>query len=180
MSNTRSNYPTTAADKLNGTEYTKTAVASLMELSKQGKPQTEQELAQRINDFFGFCQQSSLRPGIEILSAALGVHRGTFWEWCNGRGGKSEEWRNICLQARQLVVCFVEQASMAGHLNPATSCFLLKNWSGYQDSVSIETINPIPNEPFLDTERWRRRFLADQTEGNNAVAQADYNLLPEN
>lgn len=42
-----------------------------------GRPQTDEEVANRINDYFEFCERSSIRPGIESLCMALHISRTT-------------------------------------------------------------------------------------------------------
>jgi len=135
----KSNYPTTAVSELNGEDFTGSTIGSLMELSSQGVPETVSELEQRIEDYFSFCQDHNLRPGIETLSLALSVNRSTFWRWCCGeRRVNDNRWTEVCMKARQVIISFLECASMSGKLNPATSIFLLKNWASYSDTSPIE------------------------------------------
>ena len=42
-------------------------VTSLKQLHDRGKPQTDEEIKQRIDEYFLLCQQSRIRPGIESL-----------------------------------------------------------------------------------------------------------------
>ena len=61
--------------------------------------------------------------------------------WSSGQDrGSSREWRDACQMAKQAIIAYIESASVCGRLNPATSIFLLKNWGGYADSVTLETI----------------------------------------
>lgn len=112
-------------------------VDSIMQLNKLGKPQSDEELQKRIDQFFEFCRTSQVRPGIETLSLALGVNRSTFFRWCRGEGASPER-QAICETARNACIAFLEQAHMSGKLNPASGIFLLKNWAGYRDTISLE------------------------------------------
>lgn len=136
MANKNSNYP---ANQLNNTpEGTNTdLIHSIRELAQQGKPHDVEELKTRIDMYFGFCERRDFRCGVESLSLSLGVTRQTFWNWCNGTG-VSEEWQEICLVAKQYILTFIEAVSLSGRLNPATSCFILKNWGNYKDSISFD------------------------------------------
>lgn len=87
-----SNYPNATVERLNGTEFCTETVNSIAELSKQGKPQTTEELQERIDSFFRFCAESSMKPGVETLSLALSIDRVTFWSWCQDSCGKGAEW----------------------------------------------------------------------------------------
>jgi len=122
---------------MDGQEFVGTTVRSLVELSKLGIPQTDQELTERIDEFFQHCIQNNSRPGIESLCLSLSTTRQNFWKWCNGEGHKSKEWQHQCLLARQIIVAFLESASLGGKLNPATSIFLLKNWASYSGSNNM-------------------------------------------
>lgn len=140
--NKDSNYPSPLADRtLSGQEYTGETVRSLADLSSLGIPQNETELRQRINDFFSFCAEHNLRPGIESLSLALGVSRVSFWQWCRSDSNKSHEWVELCRTAKQLIISFTEQAAISGHISPPVGIFLLKNLASYRDTISFEDIS---------------------------------------
>lgn len=133
-----SNFPSAQSETLNGKEFTGNVIGSLMELSAKGTPATVEELEQRINEYFSYCQEKNLRPGIETMCLALSVNRSTFWRWCNGERRVSDSrWTEICLRARQVVISFLECASLSGKLNPPTAIFLMKNWGGYSDNADI-------------------------------------------
>lgn len=76
----QNNFPTGKLDELPA-EFAHETVGSLRELYEKGKPETDEEVEKRINDFFEFCENSSIRPGVESLSMALSVSRTTIWNW---------------------------------------------------------------------------------------------------
>lgn len=129
------NYPTQQLAELSGSDFVSDTVNSLMDLRAEGIPRTDQELQQRVDQYFQFCEERALRPGIESLSLSLGTTRRSFWQWCNGQGSKSREWQRICLEAKQIIICFLEQAGLTGKINPAVLIFGLKNWAGYKDNT---------------------------------------------
>ena len=134
----KSNVYSNQLKKMEGSEFVGITVRSLLELSKLGIPRTDQELTQRIDEYFQHCIQNNSRPGIESLCLSLSTTRQSFWNWCNGSGGKSMEWQHQCLLARQVIISFLESAGLSGKLNPATNIFLLKNWAGYADTNNVE------------------------------------------
>lgn len=135
MSNKNSNFPSNQINNLpNGTSEEITDC--LMKLSKDRKPKDISELKSRIASYFEFCKTHDFRPGIESLAFSLNVTRTGFWYWCEG--GKGEEWQEVCLQAKQLILAFLETLSLSGKLNPANSIFYLKNWAGYKDTISFD------------------------------------------
>lgn len=112
-------------------------VSSLKELHDLGKPKTDEEVEERIEEYFKFCERSSMRPGIESLCLALHITRQTLFRW--NRGEDCSERRMQTVQsAKAFVSAFIEQASLSGKLNPATGIFLMKNWLNYKDSYSLE------------------------------------------
>lgn len=134
------NYPNNELKKLDGENYTGLTVDNLMQLADLGTVRTDAELEQRIDTYFEFCAKRNFRPGIESLCLALGTSRQNFWNWCNNINTqtKSPEWVETCRRARQLIISFLEVASINGKLNPATSIFLMKNWANYSDTTKYE------------------------------------------
>jgi len=131
------NYPTAQLDAIEPTKVQQ-LTGSLLELHQMGKPKTNDELKSRIDEYFAFCQRSSIRPGIESLCLAIHTNRETLRRWCRG-DGCDEERQQIAQSARSVIQSFLEQASLNGALNPATAIFLMKNWLGYSDNYKIET-----------------------------------------
>lgn len=140
MSNKQSNYPSNQLNNLPIGTCSET-ISCLKELADKGKPSSIEELKQRIDDYFQFCADRDMRIGVESLALSLGVSRVTFWNWCNNNGC-TDEWAEICQKAKQFVLTFLEQMSLSGKLNPATSIFLMKNWAGYKDTISFDENAP--------------------------------------
>lgn len=143
MSNSQSNYPPAKATRelSEAGDFTSTTINSLIELSNLGRPKNTDELRQRINYYFSFCSNKNFKLGIESLSLSLGISRATFWNWCNGQG-VSDEWSDICKQARQCVVAFFESATVSGRISPPVGIFCLKNLASWKDTISFEDANP--------------------------------------
>ena len=96
----------------------------------------QDELEKRITFFFEWCIEKQLRPGIELLALCVGTTRQTLWNWQQAGGRKGE----IVGRAKQVIASLLEQWSLCGKLNPATSCFMLKNHFGYKDEYDITAI----------------------------------------
>ena len=143
-------------------------------LGKNGKPETVEELKNRINEYFQRCSDEALRPGIESLSAALCVSRQTFWRWCNGDINTGDEWRSVCESAKSTINAYLEQAMLTGKINPASGIFLMKNWMNYKDSISFEEALPADSET---------RITPDQIAARHGISidteAADAPLLPD-
>ncbi len=115
----------------------KAIVSDLLQLHRMGKPVTDDEVEDRINQYFELCQATSIRPGIESLSTALCIDRTTFWRWSQGQGCSKYRTDTIN-RAKGLVSAYLEQATLQGLINPVSSIFMLKNWAGYSDTYQIE------------------------------------------
>lgn len=112
-------------------------VTSLRELHDRGKPQTDEEIRQRIDEYFSFCQQSSIRPGIESLCLSLHISRTTLFNWNNGINC-SEKCQEYVQSAKAFIAAYIEQAVLGGKISPPSGIFLMKNWLNYRDTISLE------------------------------------------
>lgn len=135
------NYPQGALDEMELTAVQE-LVTSLKQLHDKGKPQTDDEIRRRIDEYFTFCQQSSIRPGVESLCMALHISRTTLFNWNNGTNC-SRECQELIQSAKSFIGAFIEQAMLGGKISPPSGIFLMKNWLSYKDAISIE--ESIPN-----------------------------------
>lgn len=138
----RNNYPQTEIDNVEPGKVQE-IVTSLKELHDRGKPKTDEEIRQRIDDFFSFCQHSSIRPGIESLCMSLHISRTTLFNWCNGTGC-SPVCQEYIQSAKAFISAFIEQAVLGGKISPPSGIFIMKNWLNYRDTISLE--ENIPNK----------------------------------
>ena len=123
-------------------EKTRAIIHSLRQLYDMGKPETNLELKERIDMFFQFCEDSSVRPGVQALCTALHISRTTLFRWSNGEDCDRER-QEIVSMAKSFIDSFLEQVTLSGQVSPPVGIFLLKNWCSYKDTVSIE--ENIPN-----------------------------------
>lgn len=116
-------------------------VSSLKELHDMGRPQTDEEVANRIDAYFSLCERSSIRPGIESLCMALHISRTTLYRWSNGDDCSSYK-QELIQSAKAFIGAFIEQAMLSGKISPPSGIFLMKNWLSYKDQISIEEAVP--------------------------------------
>lgn len=153
----------------------------LLELSASGEPQTVDELKSRINKYIEFCAHNDIRVGIESLCLALGTNRQKLWRWCRGaEKGSNREWQTACIIAKQYVASYLESLMLSGHLNPASSIFLLKNWCGYADKIEIDTETAPAKSISVHDLPTLSELTADEheTEPKNAGTGIDIDLSP--
>ncbi len=132
----RNNYPQGQIDEIEPSTAQE-IVTSLKQLHDRGKPQTDDEIKQRIDEYFSFCQQSSIRPGIESLCLSLHVSRTTLFNWNNGINC-SAKCQEYVQSAKGFIGAFIEQAVLGGKISPPSGIFLMKNWLSYKDTISLE------------------------------------------
>ena len=129
-------------------QFVSETILSITDLARMGKPKTAEEMQERIDAYFSYCAEHSLRPGIESLALACGMDRRRFWELCNG--SKGAEMQEICQRAKQCIVSFIETSMYAGKLNPPSAIFALKNIGQWTDSVMVETVQSDYREITVD------------------------------
>lgn len=160
----KNNFPQAGLENIEPST-TRNLISSLRDLHDKGKPQTEQEIKERIDDYFLFCESSSIRPGIESLCMALHISRTTLFNWAKGNGC-SKECQELVLSAKSFIGAFIEQALLSGKISPPSGIFIMKNWLGYKDTLSIE--ESIPNN-----EHHKALTAAD-------LPRLDHSILSEN
>lgn len=140
----KNNYPQGELDKLEPGEV-RQIVSSLKELHDMGRPKTDEEVENRINDYFCICESSSIRPGIESLCVALHISRTTLFRW--NAGEDCSLYRQELIQsAKSFIAAFLEQSLLNGKISPPSGIFLAKNWLGYRDTISLEENVPQESE----------------------------------
>ncbi len=136
----RNNYPQGTLDEIEPGAVQQ-LVGSLRELHDKGRPESDEEVRNRIDEYFQLCQDSSLRPGIETMCAALHISRTTLFNWAKGINC-SDERKEIVESAKAFIAAYIEQAMLSGKISPPSGIFLMKNWLSYKDTVSIEENMP--------------------------------------
>ena len=132
-------------------------VTDLMQLHNMGKCETDGEVETRISQYFQLCRETSIRPGIESLSAALHIDRATLWRWEQGQGCSPRRTEAI-RSAKSMIASYIEQASLQGLVNPVTAIFLSKNWLGYKDQIQYEPLRPDNRFESLSQEELQKRI----------------------
>ena len=146
----KNNFPQANLDGIEP-EAVQQMVSSLRQLHALGRPKTDEETKERIDEYFAFCEKSSIRPGIESLCMALHISRTTLFRWNNG-DDCSEYKQELIQSAKAFINVFLEQAMLSGKISPPSGIFLMKNWMSYKDTISIE--ESVPQDG-------HRKFLSD-------------------
>lgn len=165
----KNNYPQGQLDDMQA-EKVQEIVTSLKQLHDKGKPETDEEIKQRIDEFFSFCQCSSIRPGIESLCLALSISRTTLFNWNNGIGC-SPKCQEYIQSAKAFISAFIEQAVLSGKISPPSGIFLMKNWLNYRDTISLEENVPKAEE--------KRVLTVDELPRLGELSELQSEVLPQ-
>lgn len=133
----KSNLPTNGLNDVSA-EFAHDTIKSLNDLYSMGRPNSDEEVEQRIDEYFKFCEQSSLRPGVESMALALSVSRTAIWNWEHGIDCSARR-QELIVKAKAFITAYLEQAMLSNKVYPGSAIFMLKNWAGYKDSVEITT-----------------------------------------
>lgn len=166
----KNNYPQAGLDDLEPAAV-QHIVSSLKELHDKGRPQTDEELKQRIDEYFSFCECSSIRPGIESLCMSLHISRTTLFRWSNGIDCSSYK-QELIQSAKSFIGAFIEQAMLCGKISPPSGIFLMKNWLNYKDTISLEEAMP-------QTDSKRTLTASELPKLNDSLSLSKAELLPQ-
>lgn len=104
------------------------------------------QVEQRIGEYFQHCAENDRRPQVVGMCNWLGISRQTLNEWKNGDVRKNTH-GDIIKKAIGFLEEMWAEAMLTNRLNPATGCFIAKNWYNYSDTQQIVVT---PNNPLQD------------------------------
>lgn len=133
----KNNLPTNGLNEISA-EYAHETIKSLNDLYNLGRPENDDDVERRVDDYFKFCEQSSLRPGVESLALALSVSRTAIWNWEHGIDCSARR-QQLIVKAKAFITAYLEQAMLSNKIYPGSGIFMLKNWANYRDSLDINT-----------------------------------------
>lgn len=91
------------------------------------------EVDARIQWYFGHCVNSDMKPTVNGMCNALGIHRNTLYDWKMGNDRKATH-QEVVLKAYRLLEELWEDYMLNGKVNPVSGIFLAKNmFPGYSD-----------------------------------------------
>ncbi len=153
MANRKSNFPNAQEVRAEPGEIS-AIVEKMSHLRGLTRPQTDEEVEERVKYFFQWCVDNDVRPGVELMALSLGTTRQTLWNW-QKEGGKRGE---IITVAKQMLAALIENWGQTGKINPAALCFLMKNNFGYSDNVQLE-VSRQDEAPRQSLEEIRARYI---------------------
>lgn len=108
---------------------------------------SDEECAERLNDYFRQCNETGQIPTVEDMSLALGTIRETVWKWENGMGCSSER-SHMIKKAKEILAGIDAKLVSMGKIPQVTYIFRAKNFFGMKDQQDFVLT---PNTPLGDT-----------------------------
>lgn len=141
---------------------------------RQPRVKSDDELAQRIDDYFLRCAQHGQVPTVEEMSLSTGYSISTVMDWEIGRNkGFSPETSLIIKKAKGYLQTFDAKLVIAGKMNFLAYCFRAKNYYGMKDQQEVMLT---PNNPLGETtspEELRRKYLEDVRGSGATIIDAE-------
>jgi hypothetical protein len=129
---------------------------------KQPKVQNDEELAERINDYFTRCAMRGQVPTVEEMCMSTGYAQSTIWDWENGRRqGFSNSTAEIIKKAKDMLKTFDAKLVISGKLNFLAYCFRAKNYYGMVDKQEMVVTPNVHNDSDYNADDIRARYLTD-------------------
>lgn len=95
------------------------------------------EVEARIQWYFGHCVNNDMKPTVNGMCNALGIHRDTLHTWRTGEHRKGTH-QAVVLKAYRLLEELWEDYMLNGKVNPVSGIFLAKNmFPGYSDKQEL-------------------------------------------
>lgn len=127
---------------------------------KRTPVKTDEECAERLDEFFETLIEAGEIPTVEKLAMALGVSRQQIWNWETGKMGSTA--RQAMIQgAKEYIAAMDAELVSRGKIPVVSYIFRAKNFFGMRDQTDVVVTpnNPIGAE--VPEEELRKRIEAD-------------------
>ena len=160
----KANFPNSRAGLITSDEDRKLVSKLLSEVLveyRKEKVKNDEELAERLNDYFSRCSQTGQVPTIEEMCMSTGYTYECVYGWETGRRqGFSPETAQIIKKAKEFIKTFDAKLVTSGKLNFLAYCFRGKQYYGFVDKQEI-AITPAQNDTELNADEITRRYIED-------------------
>lgn len=130
---------------------------------KQPRVKSDEELAQRIDDYFRRCAFRGQVPTVEEMCMSTGYTQQTCYDWETGKNhGFSAETSLIIKKAKEVLKTFDAKLVIAGKLNFLAYCFRAKNYYNMQDKQEyVLTPNTTMDNQEYNVEDIKKRYIEE-------------------
>ena len=129
---------------------------------KKERVKSDDELVERLNDYFVHCATTGQIPTVEEMAMSTGYSISTVWDWEVGRNkGFSAETSDIIKKAKDVLKTFDAKLVISGKLNFLAYCFRAKNYYGMVDKAEYVVTPNVAQPSDYDADDIRKRYLSD-------------------
>ena len=111
-------------------------INSVLYWQGRSKVTTDQECADRLNEFFRHIGETGELPSVEKLCLALGTTRMQVWRWEHGEGCGPER-THMIQQAKQILAALDAELVQRNKIPQVTYIFRAKNYYGMKDQTDV-------------------------------------------
>lgn len=147
-------------------EEDKELIARLMQETlysyRYPRVRNDEELAQRIDEYFRECAESGLIPTVEEMVMRTGMPYSTYKDIRTGRRpGFSPRTKEVMKRAQDFMATFDAKLALTGQGNPIVYFFRAKNFYGMRDQQNVVVEANDNEEQELSAEDIARRYIDD-------------------
>lgn len=118
---------------------------------------SDEECAERLNDYFAQCYETGQIPTVEDMSLALGTIRETVWKWENGMGCSSAR-SHMIKKAKEILAGIDAKLVSMGKIPQVTYIFRAKNFFGMKDQQDLVVTPAMPLGDSPDAKQLENRI----------------------
>lgn len=127
---------------------------------KMPRVQSDDELEQRLAEYFQHCAETGERPTVEQMAQCTGYTPDTVYDWETGRrNGFSPDTATIIKKAKAFLRVFDAKMVAEGALNPVVYIFRAKNYYGMKDQQDLVVAPQQPLGPEPDADKLASDYL---------------------
>lgn len=122
---------------------------------------TNEEVAERLENYFTQCAETGQMPTVEDMALALGTTRGTLLDWEKNR--RNPERAVMIQKAKEILAGIDAKLVSEGRIPQVTYIFRSKNYFGLRDQQEV-VVTPNPMGESASPDQLRQKYL-DSTYG---------------
>lgn len=129
---------------------------------KQPRVKSDEELQERLNDYFTRCATTGQIPTVEEMAMSTGFGLSYLWDIETGRRkGFSDSTAEIVKKAKNFLSTFDAKLVVTGKMNFLAYCFRAKNYYGMSDRNEYVIMPSSQPEQEYNEDDIRRRYMVD-------------------
>lgn len=138
-----------------------------------------EEMERRFDNYLRLCAEWDMKIGNQAAYAAIGIDKGTAWEWVNRSLGNPAR-TDFVKKVQKVCAMYREGLMEDGKVNPVTGIFWQKNYDGMKDQQEVVlTPNTSPLGEQKDAEALKQKYLENTYGVTEGLPDGEVLELPE-